>query len=106
MFYYVVTMRNYDNKKIDMICEHKKDGTMIPIKFRITDDDGLLHEYKIRSYRDLSHKGTFKMPNGVVATSTIFPFECKIDCFGREKMLLLYYNSNENVWTLSTGNRQ
>ena len=101
----MVTMDNYDNKKIDMICEHKKDGTMIPIKFRVIDDDGLLHEYRIRAYRDLSYKGPYEMPNGIIATSTIFPFECKIDCFGREKVLLLYYNCDQHVWTLSSKGR-
>ena len=28
-------------QKIDMICQHKSDGTIIPIKFRMVDDDGL-----------------------------------------------------------------
>ena len=107
MFYNDIAMGaiSYDSKYIDMICEHRKDGTIVPIKFRVTDDDGLLQEYKVRSYRDLSHKGSFEMPNGVIATSNIFPFECKIDCFGREKILILYYNCNEHVWTLASVNR-
>ena len=104
MFYHLIMRDAYSNTTIDMICEHKKDGTMIPIKFRMTDDDGLLQEYKVRSYRDLSHKGPFEMPNGVIATSCMFPFECKIDFFGRQKTLLLYYNCYEHVWTLSSGN--
>ena len=27
--------------KIDVICEHKHDGTIIPIKFRLMNEDGL-----------------------------------------------------------------
>lgn len=88
-----------------MICQHKADGAMIPIKFRMADDDGLMQEYKVKSYRDLSHKGPFEMPNGIIATATMFPFECKIDCFGKEKTVFLYYSSFDHVWTIATNKR-
>lgn len=98
-------MGDFSNRTIDMICQHRSDGTIIPIRFRLADDDGLMQEYKVKSYKDLSHKGAFEMPNGVIATSRVFPFICKIDCFGIEKELLLYYNSYDHVWTISNGHR-
>ncbi len=88
-----------------MICRHNADGTIMPIRFRLADDDGLMQEYKVKSYRNLSHKGAFEMPNGIIATSTIFPFECKIDCFGTEKRVFLYYSSLDHVWTIAAGHR-
>jgi hypothetical protein len=103
---YGYAMGDFKNRTIDMICRHNKDGTMMPIRFRMTDDDGLIHEYRVKTYKDLSHKGTFEMPNGVTATSTIFPFTCKIDCFGTEKELLLYYNSSDHVWTMAVPARR
>ena len=90
------------NKNIDMICQHKADGTIIPIKIRMTDDDGACQEYRIRSYKDLSYKGNvFDMPEvGMIHTSCIYPFECKIECFGHERTITLFYSSYEHTWKL------
>ena len=41
-----------DNKNIDMICRHMADGTIIPLKIRLLDDDGAYQEYKIRAYKE------------------------------------------------------
>ena len=92
------------NKNIDMICQHKADGTIIPMKIRMLDDDGAYQEYKIRAYKDLSYKGKFfEMPDvGMVHSSGIYPFECKIESFGRERVLRLFYNSYDHTWKLST----
>ena len=94
-----------DNKNIDMICQHKADGTIIPMKIRMLDDDGAYQEYKIRAYKDLSYKGSlFDMPDvGRIHTSGIYPFECKIESFGHERTLKLFYNSYEHTWKLSSG---
>ena len=89
---------SFRNKAVDVICQINKDGTMVPMKVRLVDEDGLIQTYMIKAYRDLSHKGNFQMPNGVIATSTIFPFECKITNFGREHTILLYYHANLHVW--------
>ncbi len=98
-------MGDFKNRTIDMLCFIRSDGTMVPVRFRMADDDGLMQEYKVKSYKDLSDRGSFEMPNGVVATSSIFPFTCKIDCFGCEKELMLYYNCFDHVWTIAAGQR-
>ena len=90
---------------VDVICQHSKDGTMIPIKVRLTDEDEQIQEYRIKSYKDLSHKGTFTMPNGVIATAGVFPFECMIICFGNERTITLAYFAYDNIWKLLPPNR-
>ena len=91
---------SFRNKAVDVICQINKDGTMFPIKIRLVDEDGLIQTYMIKAYRDLSHKGTFQLPSGIIATSTIFPFECKISNFGREHIILLYYHADLHQWRM------
>ncbi len=87
-------------KNIDMICQHNSDGSIIPIKIRMEDDDGMMQEYKVRAYKDLQYKGN--TPDvGHMHTYGIFPFDVKIESFGRERTLSLFYNSYEHTWTLS-----
>ena len=90
---------DYQNKPIDVICQHTKDGNMIPLKLRFQDEEGEFQSYVVKGYKDLSNN----TPEGVIATSTMFPFDCKISCFGTMKVIRIYYNSNENMWRLSPG---
>ena len=105
---YVMDLCTKTQQKIDMICQHKSDGTIIPIKFRMVDDDGLYQEYKIKGYKDLSFKG--KLINledaGLVHSSVIVPFECRIESFGRDMVVNIYYNSDERIWVLSNPRRK
>lgn len=100
---YVMDLCTKTQQKIDMICQHKADGTIIPIKFRMVDDDGLYQEYEIKGYKDLSFKG--KLINledaGLVHSSVIVPFECRIESFGRDMVINIYYNSDERIWVLN-----
>ena len=41
------------NTLADVICQHKIDGRIIPIKIRILDEDGEYQVYNIRSYKDV-----------------------------------------------------
>lgn len=91
---------DFQNKAVDVICQHTREGHMIPIKVRIQDEEGEFQTYAVKGYKDLSRKGSYNMPNGVTATSTIFPFDCKITVFGNEKILHLYYNSNDQIWRM------
>lgn len=88
------------HQRIDMICQHKADGTIIPLKIRLQDEDGAYQEYKVKAYRDLSpHKAnTFNLPDVGPVSKTIYPFDCKIECFGHLKTIRLFYNSYEHVW--------
>ena len=92
---------DFQNKPIDVICQHTKDGTMIPLKLRFHDEEGEYQSYVVKGFKDLSHKGKYTRPDGIIVTSSIFPFDCRINCFGVMKVIRIYYNSNENIWRLS-----
>ena len=42
--------------KVDVICEHKADGSLIPMRFRLVNDDGVYEAYTIKGYRQLFNK--------------------------------------------------
>ena len=86
---------------IDVICQHSKDGAIIPIKIRILDDVGDLQTYTIKEYRDVSHKGTRTMPDGMFVTDNTFIFECRIAVLGRKQLIRLYYETNDTVWRMT-----
>ena len=93
------------NKNIDMICQHKADGTIIPIRIRMLDEDGAYQEYKIHAYKDLTYKGAplDNLNASKVHTSGIYPFECKIESFGHVHVIKVFYNSYEHTWKLFSG---
>ena len=67
MFYnwiYTAEVRKMDfqNRAIDVICQHTREGNMIPIKIHIQDEEGEFQTFVVKSYKDLSHKGNFTMP--------------------------------------------
>ncbi len=84
----------------DVICQHKTDGTIIPLKIRITDEDGEYQVYNIKSYKDVSNRTAYTMPNGasVAPANHLWKFECKICAFNTLKRIQLFYNANENSW--------
>ncbi len=88
-------------RPVDVICQHSIDGTIIPLRIRIVDEDGLRQAFSIKEYRDLSHQGTRTMPDGVYVTDNTLVFECKIVVIDRERIVRLYYNPREIVWKMT-----
>lgn len=88
--------------RIDVICQHSRDGGVIPLRIRVPDDEGALHAYTIKEYRDLSHRGAYTTPDGLYVTNNIDLFECRIVVFGQRKTVRLYYNRTENTWTMGS----
>lgn len=84
----------------DVICQHKTDGSIIPLKIRITDEDGEYQVYNIKSYKDVSNRTAYTMPNGtsVAPANHLWKFECRISVFNTLKRIQLFYNANENSW--------
>ena len=89
-----------NNRIADVICQHKRDGTIIPLKIRLRDEDGEYQVYSVRGYKDLSHPGEYTLPNGIPSTNHTWKFECKIVVFGTEKRVRLFYNAYDNRWTV------
>lgn len=100
---------NANNKKnqklnyVDVICQHNKNGKIIPIKVRVIDEDGEIQTYLIKDYKDLTHYSntTNDKEEYVKATSHIRNYQCHIQVFDRLKTIELFYNSNEQRWRIT-----
>ena len=92
-------------QQIDVICQFKKDGTIIPIKMRLQDENGETQSYVIQGYIEYPPGSNYTIPGGFSATNTIHVFKCKILCFGTEKILYIYYNSSNSTWSLISETR-
>ena len=88
----------YKDRSADVICQHRRDGSIVPLKVRIMDDDGEFQTYQIRAYKDLTHPGDLMLPNGVRTISKHWHFECKIVVFEHERRLKLMYDSDSGIW--------
>ena len=51
---------------VDVICEHKADGSIIPMRFRLSNEDGVYEAYTIKCYRQLYQKETHTTPDGIL----------------------------------------
>ena len=88
-------------RKVDVICQHSSDGTVIPLRIRLMDDDGEMQIYNIQEYKDISHKGCYTTPDGIYVTKPDFVFECKIVVIDTVKRISLYYCPSSAVWTMT-----
>lgn len=87
-------------KPIDTICQHSKDGEIIPLKIRLTDEDGECQEYRIRSFRVLPMKVDQRTSDGLYVSAQTTVYECRIIVFQRERTINLYYRSGDGVWSV------
>lgn len=88
-------MKNSD--AIDVICQHCKDGSIIPMKIRVQDDEQVNNVYMIKSYTELSSDKVM-LPNESIVTTNILRFDCKIEVFGMVKSIRLHYNKSQVKW--------
>ncbi|MBR5789183.1 MAG: hypothetical protein IKX99_03650 [Lachnospiraceae bacterium] len=86
---------------VDVICQHSKDGTITPLRLRVTDAEGELQTYTIKEFRRLSTGGSYTLPNGVHISQGAFVFECAIPVFGQRKLVNLYYEPGDIVWKIT-----
>ena len=90
-----------NGQPVDVICQHCKDGTIIPLKVRMTDEEGMYQSYTIHGYKKISGGG-YTLPNGVYVSGLGQAFECKIVTFGRKHSIYLFYKSIEKGWDVVT----
>ena len=86
---------------VDVICQHSKDGTIIPMRLRVKDEEGEYQTYTIKEYRNLSTAGTYTLPNGVHVSQGAFVFECTLFVFGQAKLINLYYEPGDTIWKIT-----
>ncbi len=101
MFYNPVMRVNHNAQKIDVICQHSRDGTIIPLRIRVKDEDGANQEYTIKGFRDVTEDGIREMPDGVYVTGETSVFECNILSFGAKRTIRLYYKPMDKVWIMT-----
>jgi len=88
------------NQQIDVICQFNKDGSIIPIKIRMEDDNGETQSYVIQGYIEYPPGSGYRIPGGFSATNSIHVFKCKIHSFGHEEILHMFYNTANCQWKL------
>ena len=87
-------------KQVEVICQHKFDGRIIPIKFKIIDEDGFAQEFMIQRYKDKTIYQTDA--NGIKHTDSFYySFVIVFEVFGEEKYADLRYSRNSNLWDIS-----
>ena len=88
--------------EVDVICEHKADGGIIPLRLRFMNEDGEYMTFTIKGYREADKKGTHTTEDGIYATDSTFVFECMIIVLGMKRIVRLYYDPRTNAkWRLA-----
>ncbi len=92
---------HYKEKLADVYCVHQTDGSIIPIKIRIEDEDGQRQSYLVRGYRQVDFDGNSVLPSGMdVGSNSNLNFECKIVVFDTEKIIKLLYRKYDGKWLI------
>ena len=90
--------KRYD---VDIICQHSRDGTVVPLRIRVVGEDGEPRVFSISSYKDLSGNGTYTTSDGVYVTNETLFYECRIEVNGVMRGIRLYYRENQNNWFIT-----
>ena len=91
-------------KPVDVIAQFNRDGSIIPMKIRIVDEDGELQAYRIKCYKDLSNQRVRTLSEGIFGSNEALSFDCYIEAFGRKRLVRLYYNDRNMVWRITVDN--
>ena len=92
-------------KAIEVICQHKTDGRILPIKIKFADEDGEYQVYRVLSFRECAPgEASYTLPNEINATRILRRFDCRIHVFSKEKTVILLYNTTTGKWDLRCEN--
>ncbi len=86
--------------KVDVICEHKSDGSIIPLRFQILDEDGAYQRFNIKGYKLNEVDGAYTTKDCLYVSRGTNIYECKIDVLGYKKFVRLYYFVDRSQWKL------
>ena len=87
--------------KVDVICEHKSDGSVIPMRFRIVGESGEYEAYTIRGYRQVYKGKAFTTPDGITICNTTKVFECRVIILDAYRTVRLYFNKDDCSWKMA-----
>lgn len=86
--------------KVDVIAEFKSDGTIIPMRFRMMNEDGEYEAFTIKAYKQMPKKGTYTTEDGVYICNEDLVFQCKVIVLNIERIVRLYFFKQKNSWIL------
>lgn len=93
------------NQKVDVICQNCRDGKIIPIKVRMTDEDGIMQQFVIKNYKEVAaFTDGYTMPNEVRVGGRCSQrkYECYVNVFNKLQKFYLVFNLTDVTWSLVT----
>lgn len=73
---------------IEVISKCTADGSLIPLKIKVKDEDGEFQSFMVKGYRS------------IVCNVSHRCFDCKIEVFDQERVVRIFYNSTEYKWRI------
>ena len=83
---------------VDVICEHKSDGSVVPMRFRLMNEDGDLDAYTVKGYREIRNKTAYTTQDGIYVCGMDMVFECRIILDDTYRTVRLYFNKEKLRW--------
>ena len=84
-------------KPVDVICQHCADGSIIPIKIRVQDDEQVYNVYNIKSYTAIT-SDKIMLPSEVMITTDLMRYDSKIEVFGIQNRIVIHYSKSRVKW--------
>jgi len=92
-------------KDVDVICQIKSDGSIIPIRIKLEDEEKQLQIFNVKRYKppkeylrhELSENKDWKFP-----FSDMLEYQCVIVVFEREKIITIRYIVSSHSWIMVT----
>lgn len=73
---------------IEVISKFMIDGTLIPIKIKVQDEDGEYQSFMVKGFKR------------IVCNAAHRCFDCKIEVFDHEQIVRIFYNSTDYKWRI------
>ena len=89
------------NSNVDVICQHNADGTIMPMRFRLMNEDGIYETYTIKGYRQILRKDVYTTPDGVLTDRREDVFECRVLVLDVYHTVRLYFNKITCKWRVA-----
>ena len=86
---------------VDVICQHKSNGEVIPLRFRLMNEDGQYENYTIKGYRTVTHPGPYTTPDGLYVSYSTFVFECVVVVLAYKRKVRLYFETHNSKWRIA-----
>lgn len=70
-------------RSVEVIVQYTKDGTIIPLRIKLEDEDGMTQVFNIKSYREIR------------AFSGKHDFEVKVNILNMERIIRLFFDGKQ-----------